>query len=147
MRFMVIVKADKDAEAGTLPDRKLLEEMGRYNEELSQAGVLLAGEGLHPTSKGVRVRISGNERGVTKGPFPNTSELIAGFWILQVNSLQEAIDWAKKAPNPHPGKETELEIRQVHEADDFGSEYTPELRAQEERHRARAAELAHGAHR
>jgi len=142
MRFMVIVKADADSEAGVLPDEKLLAEMGRYNDELVKAGVMLAGEGLHPTSKGKRVRFSGSKRTVIDGPFAETKELIAGFWLIQVRSMEEALEWVKRAPNPFPGKESELEIRQVFEADDFGSELTPELRAQEERQRAMAAENA-----
>jgi hypothetical protein len=133
MRFMVIVKADKDSEAGVLPDQKLLADMGKYNEELVKAGVMLAGEGLQPSSKGARVRFSGTKRKVIDGPFAETKELIAGFWLFQVKSLDEAIEWVKRAPNPMPGKESEIEIRQVFEAEDFGAEFTPELRAQEER--------------
>jgi len=133
MRFMVIVKADKDSEAGVLPDKKLLADMGKYNEELVKAGVMLAGEGLQPSSKGARVRFSGTKRSVIDGPFSETKELIAGFWLFQVKSLDEAIEWVKRAPNPMPGKESEIEIRQVFESDDFGAEFTPELRAQEER--------------
>ena len=139
MRFMVIVKADKNSEAGVLPDKKLLEEMGKYNEELAKAGVLLAGEGLQPSSKGARVRFSGDKRTVIDGPFAETKELIAGFWIIQVRSKEEAIEWVKRAPNPMPGTESVIEIRQVFEADDFGAEFTPELRAQEERIRAQVA--------
>ena len=139
MRFMVLVKADKNSEAGTLPDEKLLRDMGNYNDELVKAGVLLAGEGLQPSSKGARVRFAGDKRTVIDGPFAETKELIAGFWMFRVNSLQEAIDWVKRAPNPFPGTESEIEIRQVFEADDFGKEYTPELRAQEERQRAEMA--------
>lgn len=139
MRFMVIVKADKNSEAGVLPDKKLLEEMGKYNEELAKAGVLLAGEGLQPSSKGARVRFSGDQRTVIDGPFAETKELIAGFWIIQVRSKEEAIEWVKRAPNPMPGTESVIEIRQVFEADDFGAEFTPELRAQEERIRAQVA--------
>ena len=139
MRFMVLVKADKSSEAGVLPDEKLLREMGNYNEELVKAGVLLAGEGLHPSSKGARVRFSGDKRTVIDGPFAETKELIAGFWIFQVNSLDEAIEWVKRAPNPFPGTESEIEIRQVFEAEDFGPEFTPELREQEERQRAAIA--------
>jgi hypothetical protein len=138
MRFMVIVKADKSSEAGVLPDEKLLAEMGNYNEELSKAGVLLAGEGLQPSSKGARVRFSGTKRTVIDGPFSETKELIAGFWLIQVKSKEEAIEWVKRSPNPFPGTESEIEIRQVFEADDFGAEFTPELREQEERARARA---------
>ena len=139
MRFMVLIKADKTSEAGTLPDEKLLREMGNYNDELVKAGVMLAGEGLQPSSKGARVRFSGDKRTVIDGPFAETKELIAGFWIFKVNSLQEAIDWVKRAPNPFPGTESEIEIRQVFEAEDFGEVYTPELRAQEERQRAEMA--------
>jgi hypothetical protein len=130
---MVIVKADKDSEAGALPDAKLLAEMGKFNEELVKAGVLLAAEGLQASSKGARVRFSGNKRTVIDGPFSETKELIAGFWLFQTKSLQEAIEWVKRSPNPFPGKDSEIEIRQVFEADDFGAEFTPELRQQEER--------------
>ena len=139
MRFMVLIKADKSSESGVLPDEKLLREMGNYNDELVKAGGMLAGEGLQPSSKGARVRFSGDKRTVVDGPFAETKELIAGFWIFKVNSLQEAIDWVKRAPNPFPGTESEIEIRQVFEADDFGEVYTPELRAQEERQRAEMA--------
>lgn len=138
MRFMVIVKADKNSEAGVLPDEKLLADMGKYNEELAKAGVLLAGEGLHPSSKGARVRFSGSKRTVIDGPFAETRELIAGFWIFKVQSLQEAIDWVKRSPNPFPGTESEIEIRRIFEAEDFGAEFTPELREQEERVLAQA---------
>jgi len=130
---MVIVKADKVSEAGVPPSEKLLAEMGKYNEELAKAGVLLAGEGLHPSSKGARVKFSGNKRIVKDGPFSETKELIAGFWLLEVKSKEEAIEWVKRAPNPFPGTESEIEIRQVHEAEDFGAEFTPELREQEKR--------------
>jgi len=140
MRFMVIVKATKDSEAGALPDEKLLAEMGKFNEELVKAGVLLAGEGLHPSSKGARVRFSGAKRTVIDGPFAETKELIAGFWLLQVKSKEEVIEWVKRSPNPFPGTESEIEIRQVFEAADFGAEFTPELREQEERLRAQVAE-------
>ena len=133
MRFMVIVKADKDSEAGVLPDVKLLADMGKFNEELVKAGVLLAAEGLQSSKKGARVRFSGSKRTVIDGPFAETKELIAGFWLFQVKSLAEAIEWVKRAPNPFPGKESEIEIRQVFEADDFGPEFTPELRKQEEK--------------
>jgi hypothetical protein len=136
MRFMVIVKATKSSEAGALPSEELLTEMGKYNEELNKAGVLLAGEGLHPSSKGARIRFAGEKRTVIDGPFTETKELVAGFWLWKCASLQEAIEWAKRCPNPMPGEEAELEIRQVFEADDFGPEFTPELRAQEERLRA-----------
>jgi hypothetical protein len=133
---MVIVKADKNSEAGALPDEKLLTEMGKFNEELVKAGVLLAGEGLHPSSKGVRVKFSGEKRTVIDGPFAETKELVAGFWLWQVKSKQEAIEWVKRCPNPMPGSEAEIEIRQVFEADDFGPAFTSELREQEERLRA-----------
>lgn len=136
MRFMVIVKATADSEAGVMPSEELLAAMGRYNEELVEAGVMLAGEGLHPSAKGVRVKFAGNQRSVTDGPFIETKELIAGFWIFQVASLQECIDWVKRCPNPMPG-ESEIEIRQIFEAEDFGAEFTPELREQEARLRAR----------
>ena len=133
MRFMVIVKADRNSEAGLMPDQRLLAEMGRYNEELVTAGVLLAAEGLHPSSKGARVRFAGDTRTVIDGPFAETKELVAGFWLFQVKSKEEAIEWVKRCPNPMPGTESEIEIRQVFEAADFGAEFTPELRAQEER--------------
>jgi hypothetical protein len=139
MRFMVIVKADKNSEAGALPDQKLLAEMGKFNDELVKAGVLLAAEGLQPSSKGARVRFSGNKRTVIDGPFSETKELIAGFWLFQVKSKEEAIEWVKRAPNPFPGTESEIEIRQVFEAEDFGPGFTPELREQEERQRAQIA--------
>jgi hypothetical protein len=135
MRFMVIVKATKDTEAGALPDQKILAEMGKFNEELVKAGIMLAGEGLQPTSKGARVRFSGSKRTVIDGPFTESKELIASFWLWEVKSLDEAIEWVKRCPNPHPG-ESEIEIRQVFEAADFGAEFTPELREQEERLRA-----------
>jgi hypothetical protein len=139
MRFMVLVKADKKSEAGVLPDQTLLTEMGKYNDELVKAGVLLAGEGLHPSSKGARVRFSGEKRTVIDGPFTETKELIAGFWLIDVKSKEEAIEWVKRAPNPFPGTESEIEIRQVFEAEDFGPEFTPQLREQEERQRAQMA--------
>ena len=132
MRFMVIVKATKESEAGVMPSTQLLTEMGKFNEELVKAGVMLAGEGLQPSSKGARVRFSGKTRTVIDGPFAETKELIAGYWLWQVKSKEEAIEWVKRCPNPMPG-ESEIEIRQVFEADDFGAEFTPELRAQEER--------------
>jgi hypothetical protein len=138
MRFMVIVKASKDSEAGVMPTKELLAAMGKYNEELAKAGILLAGEGLHPSSKGARIRFSGSKRTVVDGPFIETKELIAGFWLWQVKSKDEAIEWVKRCPNPH-NEETEIEIRQVFEADDFGPEFTPELREQEERLRAQIA--------
>jgi hypothetical protein len=137
---MVIVKATKDSEAGVLPSEKLLAEMGKFNEELVKAGVMLAGEGLQPSSKGARVRFAGNKRTVMDGPFAETKELIAGFWLWQVKSLEEAIEWVKRCPNPFEG-ESEIEIRQVFEADDFGAEFTLELREQEERVRAQAEQL------
>jgi hypothetical protein len=136
MRFMILVKASKDSEAGVMPDEKLLAEMGKFNEELVKAGVMLAGEGLHPSSKGARVRFSGTQRAVIDGPFAETKELVAGFWLWQVKSLEEAIEWVKRCPNPMPG-ESEIEIRQVFEAEDFGEEFTPALREQEDRQRAR----------
>jgi hypothetical protein len=139
MRFMVLVKATKDSEAGTLPDEKLLADMGKFNEELVKAGVMLAGEGLHPSSKGARVRFSGDKRTVIDGPFAETKELIAGYWLWQVKSKEEAIEWVKRSPNPFPGKESEIEIRQLYEAEDFGAEFTPELRKQEERLREQIA--------
>jgi hypothetical protein len=138
MRFMIIVKASKDSEAGIMPSEKLLTEMGKFNEELANAGVLLAGEGLHASSKGARVKFSGTKRTVVDGPFAETKELIAGFWLWKVTSKQEAIDWVKRCPNPH-NEDSEIEIRQVFEAEDFGAEFTPELRAQEERVQAQAA--------
>ena len=141
MRFMIIVKATKDSEAGVMPDEKLLTDMGKYNEELVRAGVMLAGEGLHPSSKGARVRFSGTRRTVIDGPFAETKELIAGFWLWQVKSLEEAIEWVKRCPNPMPG-ESEIEIRRVFEAEDFGEEFTPELREQEKRVWAEAERLA-----
>ncbi len=142
MRFMVIVKADKNSEAGVMPSEELLAAMGKYNEELVKAGVLLAGEGLHPSSKGARVRFSGDKRTVIDGPFAETKELIAGYWLMQVKSKEEVIEWVKRAPNPFPGTESEVEIRQVFEADDFGEEFTPELRAQEDRIREQAEKNA-----
>jgi len=135
MRFMVIVKADKNSEAGVMPTRELLAEMGKFNEELAKAGVMLEGEGLQPSSKGARVRFSGNKRTVIDGPFAETKELVAGFWLWQVRSKEEAIEWLKRAPF----REGEVEIRQVFEADDFGAEFTPELREQEERIRQQVA--------
>jgi hypothetical protein len=138
MRFMVMVRADRNTEAGVMPSERLLTEMGKYNEELVKAGVLLAGEGLQPSSKGARVRFSGSKRTVIDGPFSETKELIAGFWLIQVKSLDEAIEWVKRCPNPLEG-ESEIEIRQVFEAEDFGAEFTPELREAEERMRAQIA--------
>jgi len=139
MRFMVLIKADKDSEAGVMPSEELLAEMGRFNEELVKAGVMLAGEGLHPSSKGARVRFKGKERTVVDGPFAETKELIAGFWIWQVKDKAEAIEWVKRCPNPMLG-ESEIELRQVFEAEDFGAEFTPELREQEDRLRAQIAD-------
>ena len=139
MRFIVMVKATKDSEAGVMPDTKLLEDMGKFNEQLVKAGVMLAGEGLHPSSKGVRVRFNGDSRTVIDGPFAETKELVAGFWLWQVKSREEAIEWVKRCPNPHAG-EGEIEIRQVFEAADFGPALTPELREAEDRLRARIAE-------
>ena len=136
MRFMILVKADENSEAGALPDEKILTEMGKFNEELVKAGVMLAGEGLHPSSKGARVKFSGGKRTVIDGPFAESKELIAGFWLWQVKSKEEAIEWLKRAPFDGG---TEVEIRQVFEADDFGAEFTPELRAQEDRLRAQVA--------
>ena len=136
MRFMVIVKATTDSEAGVMPSEELLAAMGRYNEELVEAGVMLAGEGLQPSAKGARVKFSGDQRTVVDGPFIETKELIAGFWIFQVASLEACIEWVKRCPNPMPG-DSEIEIRQIFEAEDFGTEFTPELREQEERIRVR----------
>lgn len=138
MRFMVIVKATEDSENGVMPSEELLAAIGRYNEELVAAGIMQAGEGLHPSSRGVRVRFSGADRSVIDGPFAETKELIAGFWLWEVASLAECIEWVKRCPNPMPG-DSEIEIRQVFEAEDFGAEFTPELREQEERLRARMA--------
>lgn len=135
MRFMVLIKANKDTEAGVMPSEQLLTEMMQFNEELVKAGIMLAGEGLQPSSKGARIRFSGSQRTVTDGPFPETKELIAGYWLWQVKSREEAIEWAKRIPNP-TGEEGEIELRQIFEADDFGAEFTPELREQEERLRA-----------
>jgi hypothetical protein len=132
MRVMVIVKATKDSEAGVMPSQKLLEDMGKFNEQLVKAGVMLAGDGLKPSSKGKRVRFSGDKRTVVDGPFAETKELIAGFWIWQVRSMEEAVEWIRRCPNPHPG-ESEIEIRPVFEPEDFGEAFTPELRAQEDR--------------
>ena len=138
MRFMVIVKADKNSEAGIMPDEKLLRDMGNYNEQLVKAGIMLAGEGLHPSAKATRVRFSGDKRTVINGPFP-VNEVVAGFWLWQCTSKEEAIEWVKRCPNPMPGSESEIEIRQIFEAEDFGAEFTPELRAQEDRLRAEVA--------
>lgn len=137
MRFMVIVRATKESEAGVMPDQKLLAAMGNYNEELVKAGIMKAGEGLHPSSKGARVIFDGRQRTVVDGPFAEAKELIAGFWIWELGSLAEAIEWVKRCPNPFPDGESTIEIRQIFEAEDFGAEFTPELRAQEDRLRAR----------
>jgi hypothetical protein len=138
MRFMIMVKANKDTEAGVMPSEQLLADMGRYNEELVKAGVMLAGEGLQPSSKGARVKFSGDKRTVIHGPFTEAKDLIAGFWLIEVKSKEEAIEWVKRCPNP-TGEESEIEIRQVFEAEDFGAEFTPELREQEERLREQMA--------
>jgi len=142
MRFMVIVKATKMSEAGTLPSEELLAAMGRFNEELVKAGVMLAGEGLQPSAKGKRVKFAAGKRTVIDGPFAETKELVAGFWLWQCKSMQEAVEWVRRCPDPMPGEESEIEIRQVFELEDFGADFTPELRAQEERTRAEAAKLA-----
>jgi hypothetical protein len=141
MRFMILVKATKDSEAGVMPSEHLLTEMGKFNEELVKAGVMLAGEGLHPSSNGARVKFSGGRRTVIDGPFAETKELIAGYWLWQVKSKEEAIEWVRRCPNPH-NEDCEIEIRQVFEPEDFGAEFTPELREQEERLRAHAEQLA-----
>ncbi len=138
MKFMILVKASPESEAGKMPSTKLMEEMGKFNEELVKAGVMLAGEGLHPSSKGARVQFSGDKRTVVDGPFSETKELVAGFWLIQVKSKEEAIEWIKRCPNPMES-DSEIEIRQVFEAEDFGAEFTPELQAQEERLRAEIA--------
>ena len=136
MRVMVIVKATENSEAGAMPSEQLLADMGTFNEELVKAGVMLAGDGLHPSSKGKRVRFAGGKKTVIDGPFAETKELIAGFWIWQVKSMEEAVEWVRRCPDPMPGEESEIEIRPVFEDEDFGEEFTPELRAQEERLRA-----------
>src|SRR5437867_5405398 len=141
MRVIVLIKANKDTEAGVLPDERLLTEMGKYNEELVKAGVMLAGEGLHPSSKGKRVQFSGSRRTVVDGPFTETKELVAGFWLWQVKSMEEAVEWVKRCPNPMEG-DSEIEIRPLFEAEDFGEEFTPELRAQEDRLRAEVEDRA-----
>jgi len=138
MRVLVMIKATRNSEAGVMPSEKLLSEMGKFNEELVKAGILLAGEGLHPSRKGKRVRFSGSKKTVIDGPFAETKELVAGYWIWKVKSVDEAIDWVKRCPDPMPGEEGEIEIRPLFEAEDFGKEFTPELRAQEERMRAEA---------
>jgi hypothetical protein len=140
MRFMIIVKASKDSEAGVMPSEQLLTDMGKFNEELVKAGIMLAGDGLHPTSKGARVMFSGKKRTAIDGPFAETKELIAGYWLWQVKSKEEAIEWVKRCPNPH-NEDSEIEIRQVFEAEDFGAEFTPELREQEARLRAQSEQL------
>ena len=138
MRVMVIIKANKDSEAGVMPSEQLMAEMGKFNEELVNAGIMLDGDGLHPSSKGKRIRISGDKRTVIDGPFAETKELIAGYWVWKVKSMEEAVEWAKRCPNP-TGEEGEIELRPFFEAEDFGAEFTPELRAQEERLRAQIA--------
>jgi hypothetical protein len=138
---MILVKATKNSEAGALPDEKLFAAMGKFNEELANAGVLVEADGLQPSSKGARVRFNGDKRTVIDGPFAETKELVAGFWIWKVKSKQEAIEWVKRCPNPMPGEQSEIEIRQIFEAEDFGAEFTPELRKQEERVRAQAEQL------
>ena len=140
MRFMIIVKASRDSEAGVMPSEQLLTEMGNFNEELVKAGVMQAGEGLQPSSKGARVKFSGDKRIVTDGPFAETKELVAGYWIWTCKSKQEAIEWLKKCPNPMPDEEGEIELRQIFEAEDFGEAFTPELRAKEEELRARTGQ-------
>lgn len=142
MRVMVIVKASKSSEAGLLPDTRLLAEMGAYNDELVKAGIMLAGEGLQASSKGKRVKFAGGKRTVIDGPFAETKELVAGYWVWQVRSIDEAVEWVKRCPNPMPGEEAEIEIRPVFEAQDFGEAFTPELREQEERQRAEIASRA-----
>ena len=142
MRFMVMVKATKNSEAGAMPSEALLAAMGQFNEELVKAGVMLAGEGLHPSTKGKRVKFAAGKRTVVDGPFAETKELVAGFWLWQCKSMDEAVEWVRRCPDPMPGEESEIEIRQVFEAEDFGAEHTPELRAQEERQRAASAKLA-----
>jgi hypothetical protein len=136
---MVIVKATKNSEAGALPSEKLLADMGRFNEELVKAGIMLAGDGLQPSSKGKRVRFSGGKRTVVDGPFAETKELVAGFWLWQVRSMDEAVEWVRRCPDPMPGEDAEIEIRPLYEADDFGKEFTPELRAKEDRLREEIA--------
>jgi hypothetical protein len=138
MRFMILVKASADSEAGIMPSEALITEMGNFNEELVKAGILIDADGLHPSSKGARVRFCGDKRTVIDGPFIETKELVAGYWIWEVKSKEEAIEWVKRCPNPMPGTEAEIEIRQVYEAEDFGAEFTPQLREQEERVRAQA---------
>jgi hypothetical protein len=139
MRFMVMVRATKASESGVMPTKELIADMGKFNEALAQAGVLVAAEGLQPSARGARVRFSGTTRTVVDGPFTETKELIAGFWLWQVKSKAEALEWARRCPNPFPGQESEIELRQVFEPDDFGAEFTPELRAQEDRIREKMA--------
>jgi hypothetical protein len=134
-----MVKATKESESGAMPSQKLLADMGKFNEELIKAGIMLAGEGLHPSSRGARIKFNGSKRTVVDGPFAETKELVAGFWLWQCKSREEAIDWAKRSPNPFPGQESEIEIRQLFEAEDFGEEFTPALRAQEQRLREQIA--------
>jgi len=143
MRVLVIVKATKNSEAGVLPNEKILAEMGKFNEELVKAGIMLAGEGLHPSSKGKRVHFAHGKKSVVDGPFSETKELVAGFWIWQVKSIEEAVEWVKRCPDPMPGEESDIEIRPVFEAEDFGKEFTPELRAQEERLRGEIERQQH----
>ncbi|MFJ2319137.1 YciI family protein [Pseudomonas sp. NPDC087817] len=138
MRFMILVKASADSEAGIMPSEELLTAMGNFNEELSKAGILVAADGLHPSSKGARVRFSGDKRTVIDGPFAETKELVAGYWIWDVKSKEEAIDWVRRCPNPMPSSDSDIEIRQIFSAEDFGAEFTPELREQEERIRDQA---------
>lgn len=145
MRFMILVKATKNSEAGAMPSQELLTAMMNYNEELVKAGIMLGGEGLQPSSKGTRVRFSGTKRTVIDGPFAETKELVAGYWLWQCRSKDEAIEWVKRCPNPMPGEESDIEIRQVFEAEDFGAEFTPELQKQEERLRAQAEQVKKGA--
>ena len=142
MRFMVMVRATQDSESGKMPDQAMLEAMTKFNEELVNAGVMLAGEGLHPSTKGKRVKFAAGKRTVVDGPFAETKELVAGFWLWQCESMDEAVEWVRRCPDPMPGEESEIEIRQIFEAEDFGAEYTPGLRAQEERQRAASAKLA-----
>jgi len=144
MRVMVVVKATRESEAGAPPDENIMTAMGNFNEELVKAGVMLAGEGLHPSSRGKRIRFSGTQRTVIDGPFAETKELIAGYWMWQVKSIDEAVEWVKRCPNPFTNQESEIEIRPFYEAEDFGKDFTPELREREERVRAQAAELAKG---
>ncbi len=141
MRFIVMVKATKESESGVMPSEKLLSDMGKFNEELVKAGIMLAGEGLHPSSKGARVKFNGAKRTVVDGPFAETKELVAGFWLWQCKSMEEAIEWVKRCPNPFEHGESEIEIRRVFEAEDFGAEFTPELREQEERQRAKIVQI------